>query len=210
MSKVQSPNRQHLTKKTLTSRRRSFVLDIGRWAFDIGLLLVFCATGAFAQDNRCVLKLGDLPDAPELFGFRPGQTTLQIKTRLPRAAIGKENELGISKMNVSPDFDPLMDKSTLQGVRTLSIDFLDGRVSSLWFGYDNTFKWKTVADFVRGISRSLNLPEAWQPWKTRGQQLKCADFELTVTFVAEGPSFHLVDENAEQTVNARRQAAEEP
>jgi hypothetical protein len=174
------------------------------------LALLLSAAPTFAQDNRCALKLSDLPDAPELFGFHPGQTTLQIKTRLPRAAIGKENELGISKMNVSPDFDPLMDKSTLAGVRTLSIDFLDGRISSLWFGYDNTFKWKTVPEFVRGISRSLHLPDAWQPWKTRGQQLKCADFELTVTFVAEGPSFHLVDENAEQTVNARRQAAEEP
>jgi hypothetical protein len=210
MSNVQNQNQQHQTEKTPTSRWPAFVFDVGRWTLDIGLLLVLCAASTLAQENRCALKLADLPDAPELFGFRPGQTSLQIKTRLPRAAIGKENELGISKMNVSPDFDPLMDKSTLAGVRTLSIDFLDGRVSSLWFGYDNTFKWKTVPDFVRGISRSLHLPDAWQPWKTRGQQLKCADFEMTVVFVAEGPSFHLVDENAEQTVNARRQAEEEP
>src|ERR1051325_374484 len=210
MSKVQSQNQRLLIEKSLTARCLSLVLEAGRWTLDIGLFLVLCAAGAGAQDKPCALKLSDLPDAPELFGFRPGQTALQIKARLPRAAIGKENVLGISKMNVSPDFDPLMDKTTLAGVRTLSIDFLDGRVSSLWFGYDNSFKWKTVPEFVEGISRSLHLPNAWQSWKTRGQELKCADFQMTVTFVAEGPSFHLVDENAEQTVNARRQAAEDP
>lgn len=42
----------------------------------------------------------------------------------------------------------------------------------------------------------------------RGQQLNCADFLMTVTLVAEGPSFHIVDEPAEKTIAERRAAKE--
>jgi hypothetical protein len=66
-----------------------------------------------------------------------------------------------------------------------------------------------VADYVKGISQSLRLPNAWTSWKTRGQRLVCADFEMTVTMVGEGPSFRILDSNAEQLVAARRQAKEE-
>jgi hypothetical protein len=55
----------------------------------------------------------------------------------------------------------------------------------------------------------LRLPDAWKPWKVRGQQLNCADFQMTVSFVAEGPSFRITDDAAEQTIAARRQAKED-
>jgi hypothetical protein len=173
------------------------------------LLLLLCATSALAQDNKCVLKLSELPDAPELFGFRMGMSTAQLKLRVPQVVFGRIDDFGVSKTSISPDFDPQMDKASLSGIRTVSFDFLDGRLTSLWLGYDGSFKWKTVPDFVTGISQSLHLPDAWKSWKVRGQQLSCADFQMTVSLVAEGPSFHITDETAEQTVAARRQAKEE-
>jgi hypothetical protein len=172
-------------------------------------LLLLCASQALAQDTQCTVKLSDLPDAPELFGFRMGMTTQQIKARVPQVAFGRVNEFGVSKTTINPDFDPRIDKSTFAGVRTISLEFLDGRTTSLWFGYDSSFKWQTVPEFVQRISQSLRLPAAWRPWKTRGQQLGCADFQMTVSYVAEGPSFHIVDENAGQTLAARREAKEE-
>ena len=39
--------------------------------------------------------------------------------------------------------------------------------------------------------------------------MKCADFQMTVGYVAEGPSFHLIDESAERTIAERRQAKED-
>ena len=39
--------------------------------------------------------------------------------------------------------------------------------------------------------------------------MRCADFQLTVTMVAGGPSFRVVDVAAEETVAMRRQAKEE-
>ncbi|MGH9929097.1 MAG: hypothetical protein ACREA9_07705 [Pyrinomonadaceae bacterium] len=173
------------------------------------LLILLCAISTFAQENKCALRLAELPAAPELFGFHLGMTTEQAKTRVPQVVFGRVDEFGVSKTSINPDFDPHIDKASLNGVRTVSLDFLDGRLTSLWFGYDSTFKWLTVPDFVAGISQSLHLPDAWKPWRIRGQQLNCADFQMTVTMVAEGPSFHIIDETAEQTIASRREAKEE-
>ena len=66
-----------------------------------------------------------------------------------------------------------------------------------------------MPEFVAGISQSLHLPDAWEEWKVRGQRLRCADFQMTVLFVAEGPSFRILDDVAEKTVAERRAAKEE-
>jgi hypothetical protein len=173
------------------------------------LLVLLCASLGSAQDNPCAIKLADLPAAPELMGFRIGMTLDQVRARVPQVLFPKADDFGVAKTSINPDFDPRIDKSSFPGVRTISLDFLDGRLTSLWLGFDGSFKWKTVPDFVKGISQSLRVPEAWKSWKTRGQQLRCADFQMTLSIVAEGPSFRIVDEAAENTVAARRQAKED-
>ena len=172
-------------------------------------LILLIAAIAPAQDRQCTLKLAQLPDAPELFAFRMGMTKEQVKVRLPQVVFGRTDEFKVSKTSFSPDFDPRIDKSAFAGIRTISLDFLDDRITSLWLGYDSSFKWHTVPEFVEGISQSLHLPNAWTSWKSRGQQLRCADFQMTVSIVADGPSFRIVDEDAEETLAARREAREE-
>ena len=193
------------------TRYREVVLTFSRCSRSsaVLLLILLCASTLSAQESQCTLKLADLPAAPELMGFRLGMTTDQVKARVPQVIFAKADDVGVAKTSISPDFDPRIDKSTFAGVRTVSLDFLDGRLTSLWLGFDGSFKWKTVPEFVKGISQSLRLPDAWTSWRTRGQQLRCADFQMTVIIVAEGPSFRIVDEAAEQTVTARRQAKEE-
>ena len=172
-------------------------------------IILLCAAITPAQDRQCTLKLAQLADAPELFAFRMGMTKDQVKVRVPRVVFGRTDEFKVSKTSINPDFDPRIDKSTLAGVRTISLDFLDDRITSLWLGYDSSFKWHTVPEFVEGISQSLHLPNAWTSWKSRGQQLRCADFQMTVSIVGEGPSFRILDEIAEETLTARREAREE-
>ncbi len=170
--------------------------------------LLFCADG-YSQNGRCIMKLVELPQAPELLGFRPGMTMEQVKLRVPQVVFGPKDDFGSSRTTINPDFDARIDKSSFAGVRSVSLDFLDGRITSLWFGYDSGFKWLTVEDFVKGISQSLRLTATWTPWKSRGEQLRCADFQMTVTIIAEGPSFRIVDQTAEDTLAARREAKEE-
>ena len=173
------------------------------------LVILISAGHVSAQDQRCKSKLNDLPGAAELKGFRLGMTMDQVKARVPQVVFGPTDPLGVSKTSIHPFFDPRTDKSTFEGVRTVSLDFLDGRLTSLWIGYDSSARWPTVDDFVRGISQPLMLPNAWVPWKSRGQQLRCADFEMTVTMVAGGPSFRIQDQTAQEAWVARRQAQAE-
>ena len=133
----------------------------------------------------------------------------QVKLRVPQIVFGRTNEFGVSQTSISPDFDPRFDKASFAGIRTVSLDFLDSRLTSLWLGHDRTHKWQTVPDYVKGISETLKLPNAWTSWKTRGQRLSCADFEITLTPLGEGPSFRINDLVAESTVATRRQAKEE-
>jgi len=192
------------TFTTNVSTRRQRRLKVPALAF-----LLLSVGSVLAQDSQCKLKLSDLPQAAELSGFHMGMTVDQVKARVPQVRFGRTDDLGTSKTSINPYFDPKIDKSGFADVRTISLDFLDGRVTSLWIGYEPTFKWPTVADFVKGISKSLSLPGAWLPWKLQGQQMKCADFQLTVSSVAQGPSFRILDLTAEATFTARRIAKEE-
>src|SRR5688572_18912814 len=116
------------------------------------VVILLCAFSVFGQEPKCTLKLSELPESTELFGFRAGMTADQVKTKAPLVVIPRPNLFGVSQTSISPDFDPRFDKAAFAGVRTISFDFLDDRLTSLWLGYDGTFKWQSVPDFVKGIS----------------------------------------------------------
>jgi len=181
---------------------------IGNWqsAMLFPLLILLLAQTVSAQ---CTKKVTELPAAPELLGFRLGMAREQIKVQVPQAVFGRTDPFGVSKTTINPYFDPRIDKAKFEGVRSISLDLLDERLTSVWIGFDETFKAQTVEDFVKLISQSLQVPANWSSWRTRGRQLRCADFELTVTTVAGAPSFRILDTSAEEVVAQRRQAKEE-
>jgi hypothetical protein len=161
-----------------------------------------------AQEVQCKATLSSLPAAVELKGFHLGMTMEQVKLLVPTIVFGPTDALGGSKTTINPGYDQRPGKSDFEDVRSVSLDFLDGHLVSLWIGYDQTFKWKGVDDFVQGISKSLSLPENWSSWKTRGKELTCSDFQLTVSLIAQSPSLRIVDRAADELYAARRQAKE--
>lgn len=159
---------------------------------------------------QCTKKITEIPAAPELLGFRLGMTKEEIKALIPQTDFGRTDDFGVSKTTINPHFDPKIDKTKFEGVRSISLDLLDDRLTSLWIGYDDNFKVTTIDDFVKMISQSLQVPVgSWSSYRSRGQQLKCADFQLLVTTVAGGPSLRVLDVAAEETIGMRRQAKEE-
>jgi len=189
-------------------KRAKSQLAIGNWqsAVLIPLLLLLLAHTASAQ---CTKKLTELPAAPELLGFRLGMTKEQVKATVPQTVFGRADPSGVSKTTINPHFDPSIDKTKFEGVRSISLDLLDDRLTSIWIGFDETFKVHTAEEFVKLISQSLHVTDNWSSWRSRGLQLRCSDFQLIVTTIAGGPSFRLLDLAAEDTVAARRQAIEE-
>src|SRR5215813_9500404 len=150
------------------------------------ILLLFALSGlAQGQPAQCSLKLSELPAAPELVGFQLGMTKEQVKLKVPQVRFGKADDFGVSKTTINPFFDPRIDTSSFEGIRSISLDFLDDRLTSLWIGYDSSFKVPSVEEFTKRISQSLHLPNAWTPWRSLGQQMQCADFQLIVTMVAD-------------------------
>src|SRR6266550_370929 len=188
-----------------STHRQKFFLLLGASLFSV----LCCSTQAQAQITTCSLKLADLPPSADLFGFQLGMTTEQVKARFPHIAFGPLDNFGVSRTTTNPDFTSDLDKTAFAGVRTISLDFLDNHLSSLWLGYESSYKWQTVPDFAAGISQSLHLPNAWESWKMRGSRIRCADFQVTLSMVASGASFHLIDETAEKTIAARREAKDQ-
>src|SRR5437867_9885711 len=136
---------------------------------------LFSVSIAPAQQSNCSIRLDRLPDASELRGFHLGMTYDQVKSRVPQIRFGRADEFGVSKTSISPFFDPSFDKASFADVRTISLDFLDGKLVALWIGYENTLKWQKLDEFVSGMSKSLKLPAAWQP-KRGGHELRVDGF----------------------------------
>jgi hypothetical protein len=171
--------------------------------------MFFILAMALPVSAQCTQKLATLPAAPELFGFRLGMTRDEIKQWVPQTVFPRGDPFGVVKTTINPHFDPKIDQAKFAGVRSISLDLLDDRLSSLWIGYDETFKVQTMDELVKLISASLQVSGPWSSWKSRGQQLRCADFQLVVSTLASGPSLRLFDVGAEDTIAARRQAKEE-
>src|ERR1043166_9291149 len=152
----------------------------------IPLVLSFLMTIAASVSTaaQCSQKINDLPQAPELLGFRLGMTKNEIKARVPQTRFGHTDEFGVSKTTINPYFDESIDKSKLESVRSISLDLLDDRLTSIWIGYDETYKVQAVEDFIKSVSASLKLTGPWSAARGRGQQLKCADFQVFVSTVA--------------------------
>ncbi|HVG35663.1 MAG TPA: hypothetical protein VM911_21610 [Pyrinomonadaceae bacterium] len=181
-----------------------------RAVFILALMMV-CAVAAAAQTQRpCPLKAAQVTESQELYGFRLGMTIEQVKARMPKLVPGPTDAFGLMKTSFSPDFDPTMNKTAFPGVRTISLEFLDGRLTSLWIGYNKAFKWQALDEFVAGMSRALGMPAAaWAQRSRGGQQLDCNDFQATAQMIAGSPSLHISDEAARSTWETRRTEAEE-
>lgn len=172
------------------------------WCF----LILLWACGAAAQEPTCALKLEQLPAASELHGFRLGMTMDQVKARVPPVIFGRADQFGLSRTSINPHFDSRFDATSFDGVRTVSLSFMDGRLIELWIGYDAGFKWQKLDDFVAGFGKALGLAGKWQA-KGRGQLITCDGVELFASMVGGSPGLRLTDTIAEQTLTSRRAAA---
>ena len=172
------------------------------------LVLITTVTTVSAQQPTCSLRIDQLPESPELRGFHLGMSHDQVTARVPQIKFSRPDRFGIAKTSINPSFDPRFDKSSFADVRTISLEFLEGKLVTLWIGYEDTFKWQRLDDFVAGFSKSLNLPDAWSP-KRGGRMINCEGFSVFASIIAGSPSIRIADEAAQDSVAKRREAAAE-
>lgn len=171
------------------------------------VLVAFAATAtATAHQIICTTKLDQLKEPPELFGVRLGMTNEQVKEKLPLVQYGRADQFGVIKTSFNPHYDPRVDVNSFKSVRTISLDFLDGKLVTLWIGYDETFKWRRLDDFVLGFAQALNLPADW-PVKRSARELTCDGFSAYASMIGGGPSLRISDKEAENVIGQRREEA---
>ena len=120
--------------------------------FSLTLSLVGFTTVSFAQ--QCTIKSDQLPDAPELRGFRLGMTFDQVKAIVPQIKFGGADEIGVTKTTINPLYDPKFDKVAFADIRTISFDFLDGKLTTLGLAtkvLSNGRRW--MSSFAESASR---------------------------------------------------------
>jgi hypothetical protein len=133
-------------------------------------------------------------------------TLEQAKAHVPQIQLARPDQFGVARISINPYFDPSFDRTRFADVRTISLDFLDGTLVSLWIGFEKTFKWQGLDVFVAGISKSLNLPAEW-PAKRGGRELNCDGFSVLASVIAGSPSVRISDETALETIATRREDA---
>jgi hypothetical protein len=182
---------------------RHLIINRASW---LVLAAVLTAASASAQQRTCALKIDQVPESVELRGFHAGMTFEQAKAHVSQIQLARPDQFGVAKISINPYFDPSFDKTTFADVRTISLDFLDGRLVSLWIGFESTFKWQTLDAFVAGFSKSLSLPAAW-PVKRGGRQLTCDGFSMFASLIAGSPSIRISEDAAQETIATRREEA---
>src|SRR6266436_2873277 len=175
-------------------------------AFRLLLAALLIAAPALAQQGPCTLKIDQLPESAELRGFRVEMTFEQAKAHVPQIQLARPDQFGVARISINPYFDPSFDRTRFADVRTISLDFLDGTLVSLWIGFEKSFKWQSLDVFVAGISKSLNLPAEW-PAKRGGRELNCDGFSVFASMIAGSPSVRISDEAALETIGTRREDA---
>ncbi len=167
------------------------------------LSVVLCASLiADSQTATCSAKIDQLKPMPDLYGLHLGLTTEEVKKVLPLAQFGRADRLGVMRTSFNPHFDQRVKETEFPDVRTISLDFLDGKLATVWIGYDGTFKWPKLDEFITNFSKALGVPADW-PVKRIGRDLACDGFSLHAQMIAGGPSLRINDDAAQEMAQTR-------
>ncbi len=173
-----------------------------KFVFPSLLVILFGCIAINAQSPTCSLKVDEIKSAPDLYGLHLGMTTEEVKKALPLVQFGRADRLGAMRTSFNPHFDPRVEKTEFPDVRTISLDFLDGKLATVWIGYESTFKWPKLDEFVANFSKALGAPADW-PIKRNTRELSCDGFSLTAQMIAGGPSLRINDNAAQELATAR-------
>ena len=130
-----------------------------------------------------------LSQSPAINGLKLGMTPEQVLALFPGSKTDEEvqrelsrppNRFGVSSFTIKPQ--KYSSKSKFDRVTQIIFTLFDGRVSTLYVGYDSPV-WEHVDEFVTEFSKGRNLPAAdeWEAYVGMDTELKtlnCQEFEI--------------------------------
>ncbi len=167
------------------------------------VLTLFTFSLTIRAQERCTTKLSE---APELRGLKLGMDIVNAGVLLPRKPYSYTNEIGERSDSFFNHELREKDSSKFEGIRFATIKYLDGKIISIEFTYEDT-KWKDTDEFAEKISESLKLPHSWKGsvFKT----LECDGFAVKVIAGLSTSRLEMFDLSAESIIERRRKEKEE-
>jgi len=108
-----------------------FIHRVFRAEYLVPVIVALCLCATPAQTPNCSLKQDQLKDTPELKGFRLGMSVDQVKSVEPLVKTGRADQFGVIKTSINPLYDPRFNHAGYADVRTISFEFLDGKLTTL-------------------------------------------------------------------------------
>jgi hypothetical protein len=154
-------------------------------------------------------------------GIKLGMTTEQALALFPGSEADEEvhaslsrsaNQFGMSSLVIKPQ--KYSSKEEFAGINQIILSLLDGRVATLYVGYDVPEP-EHIDELVTKFSKGRNLPPAgsWAPYTGLDDQLKsmkCKDFEISVFAGGKNVNVNyvqMIDSVAQQKLKRRRAEA---
>nr|MBA2732462.1 hypothetical protein [Acidobacteriota bacterium] len=174
-----------------------------------------------ARARRAAGRL-TMSQAPVIIsGLKLGMTTEQVLALFPGSKDDKEvrsslsrpaSKFGESSLIINPG--KYSSKSKFDRISQIIFTLLDGRVSTLYIGYDAPV-WEHVDEFVTKFSEERSLPggDSWEAYvgvDTQLKTLKGKDFEISLFAGGQNVEINYVqtkDLTAQQKLKERRAAA---
>lgn len=164
--------------------------------------------------GKCSLTLAQ---APKIRDIRLGMSSEDVLKMFPgssdepyiRAQLSTADQrFGIVGFSIPTT---LLPRPKFTGVNSLSVVFLDNRLSEYSFSYAG-IEWKNVDDFISKFSEAFNLPqpETWERSNVPSlKKLNCQSFEMWASADAGGSWIRIPIPESQQIVSDRQEAQKE-
>lgn len=163
-----------------------------------------------------------LADAPIIGGLRLGMTVAQASALFPSLKLSPPDRVGVT--NAILNRQDLARNQFFEGVQTILLQFMDGRLYFIHVGYPVTNRWNSKDEFITALSEKLKVTGDWKPfyeWQDknvrtqedlRSAAIECRGFRLSAGIGVEGlggdqfPRYELEDLNVSRVVRERGEA----
>jgi outer membrane protein TolC len=170
-------------------------------------------------ENKCLLNPSQ---APDVAGLRLGLSLREAQSLFPSLAAEPADDLGVTNATLAgAALGRQPAESYLAGVDSITLEFIDNRLSEIQVNYPVTNQWESPDEFLAALAVKLNLKGTWKrfyDWENRDVRdtkelrdlaLECKGFRIVAGIGVEGvgrdqtPHFELEDTAAAEIIKAR-------
>lgn len=145
-----------------------------------------CASNPFKPETKCTLNLSQ---APELRGIRLGMTSEELKKRFPSIIIPKNDENGITNIEISSYQFSNEIKTEFKGINEINLKLLDNHVTSFKITYEPSSDPEFVQTVVNKLQENLRLGAEFkgtQSGTNFNLKVPCEGFDVKVQILDKG------------------------